>query len=157
MSTFALQHQRELSLEFHCGKACGMPMCPYPPPTVKMACFIFMDMFRLSSLNGALQILHGSVTLNLPRHYSGLHLKETATEIEGTFRINGSARRMRDLQAAFESPPKVRLNYSRRPNIRRLTSLFHAHSTERTLTGRIRFILLMTSPVYCEDTSPKCL
>ncbi|KAF9648004.1 Rho GTPase activation protein [Thelephora ganbajun] len=37
---------------------------------------------------------------------SGLYLKEQATEIEGTFRINGSNKRMRDLQAKFESPPR---------------------------------------------------
>lgn len=43
------------------------------------------------------------------RYYSGLYLKETSTEVEGTFRINGSARRMRELQAEFETPPKVRL------------------------------------------------
>ncbi|KAF9525630.1 Rho GTPase activation protein, partial [Crepidotus variabilis] len=36
----------------------------------------------------------------------GLYLKENATEVQGTFRINGSTRRMRDLQAAFESPPR---------------------------------------------------
>ncbi|KAI6042560.1 Rho GTPase activation protein [Pisolithus marmoratus] len=29
-----------------------------------------------------------------------------ATEVEGTFRVNGSAKRMRDLQAAFENPPR---------------------------------------------------
>lgn len=37
---------------------------------------------------------------------SGLYLKEQATEIKGTFRINGSNRRMRDLQERFESPPR---------------------------------------------------
>ncbi|EGN98845.1 hypothetical protein SERLA73DRAFT_107999 [Serpula lacrymans var. lacrymans S7.3] len=36
----------------------------------------------------------------------GLYLKENATEIEGTFRVNGSTKRMRDLQAAFEAPPR---------------------------------------------------
>ncbi|KAG1739174.1 Rho GTPase activation protein [Suillus paluster] len=36
----------------------------------------------------------------------GLYLKENATEIEGTFRVNGSTKRMRDLQAAFETPPR---------------------------------------------------
>ncbi|KAF8150814.1 Rho GTPase activation protein, partial [Crassisporium funariophilum] len=36
----------------------------------------------------------------------GLYLKENATEVAGTFRVNGSTRRMRDLQAAFESPPR---------------------------------------------------
>lgn len=38
---------------------------------------------------------------------SGLYLKETATEVEGTFRVNGSAKRMRQLQTEFETPPKV--------------------------------------------------
>ncbi|KIM39928.1 hypothetical protein M413DRAFT_29083 [Hebeloma cylindrosporum] len=36
----------------------------------------------------------------------GLYLKENATEVPGTFRVNGSNRRMRDLQVAFESPPR---------------------------------------------------
>ncbi|KAF9065074.1 Rho GTPase activation protein [Rhodocollybia butyracea] len=36
----------------------------------------------------------------------GLYLKENATEVEGTFRVNGSAKRMRDLQAIFEAPPR---------------------------------------------------
>ena len=38
---------------------------------------------------------------------SGSHLKETATGVEGTFRVSGSAKRMKDLQAIFDSPPKV--------------------------------------------------
>ncbi|PSR81566.1 hypothetical protein PHLCEN_2v6332 [Hermanssonia centrifuga] len=32
--------------------------------------------------------------------------EKKATEVEGTFRVNGSNKRMRDLQAAFESPPR---------------------------------------------------
>jgi len=36
----------------------------------------------------------------------GLYLKENATEVEGTFRVNGSNKRMRDLQAIFEAPPR---------------------------------------------------
>ncbi|KAF8340603.1 Rho GTPase activation protein [Cantharellus anzutake] len=36
----------------------------------------------------------------------GLYLKEGATEVEGVFRVNGSAKRMRELQAAFETPPR---------------------------------------------------
>jgi len=36
----------------------------------------------------------------------GLYLKENATDITGIFRVNGSARRMRELQAAFEAPPR---------------------------------------------------
>lgn len=39
-----------------------------------------------------------------------LHL--LATEVEGTFRVNGSTKRMRDLQAAFETPPRVRTDCS---------------------------------------------
>ena len=35
-----------------------------------------------------------------------------ATEVEGTFRVNGSNKRMRELQAAFETPPRVRPNSS---------------------------------------------
>ncbi|KLO09752.1 Rho GTPase activation protein [Schizopora paradoxa] len=40
----------------------------------------------------------------------GLYLKENATEIEGTFRVSGSTKRMRDLQALFESPPRYGKN-----------------------------------------------
>lgn len=37
----------------------------------------------------------------------GLSFSFVATEIEGTFRVNGSNKRMRDLQAVFETPPRV--------------------------------------------------
>jgi hypothetical protein len=40
-----------------------------------------------------------------------------ATEIEGTFRVNGSNKRMRDLQAVFETPPRVRIPLSPSPTI----------------------------------------
>ena len=33
-----------------------------------------------------------------------------ATEVEGTFRVNGSNKRMRDLQAEFEAAPRVRMH-----------------------------------------------
>ncbi|KAJ6512999.1 Rho GTPase activation protein [Mycena sanguinolenta] len=36
----------------------------------------------------------------------GLYLKENATEVPGTFRVNGSTKRMRELQARFETPPR---------------------------------------------------
>ncbi|KAJ7364298.1 Rho GTPase activation protein [Mycena albidolilacea] len=36
----------------------------------------------------------------------GLYLKENATEVPGTFRVNGSNKRMRELQALFETPPR---------------------------------------------------
>lgn len=39
----------------------------------------------------------------------GLYLKENGTEVEGTFRISGSAKRMRDLQTIFDNGPKVRI------------------------------------------------
>ncbi|CAA7266973.1 unnamed protein product [Cyclocybe aegerita] len=63
-----------------------------------------------------------TVQVNVPN--SGLYLKENgwsspphspvssltqpaaATEVPGTFRVNGSNKRMRDLQAAFETPPR---------------------------------------------------
>ena len=32
-----------------------------------------------------------------------------ATEVAGTFRVSGSNKRMRELQAAFETPPTVRI------------------------------------------------
>lgn len=37
----------------------------------------------------------------------GLYLKENATEVEGTFRISGSAKRMRELQTLFDTGPKA--------------------------------------------------
>lgn len=36
----------------------------------------------------------------------GLYLKETATEVEGVFRIAGSQKRMKELQETFDSPPR---------------------------------------------------
>ncbi|KAH7097409.1 Rho GTPase activation protein [Auriculariales sp. MPI-PUGE-AT-0066] len=36
----------------------------------------------------------------------GLYLKENSTEVPGTFRVNGSNKRMRELQALFEAPPR---------------------------------------------------
>ncbi|TEB04114.1 Rho GTPase activation protein [Coprinellus micaceus] len=40
----------------------------------------------------------------------GLYLKEKATEVPGTFRVNGSNRRIRELQAAFETAPRYGKN-----------------------------------------------
>jgi hypothetical protein len=37
----------------------------------------------------------------------GLYLKEHGTEVEGAFRISGSAKRMRELQTLFDTGPKV--------------------------------------------------
>jgi hypothetical protein len=38
-------------------------------------------------------------------------ISPTATEVPGTFSVSGSNKRMRDLQAAFESPPRVSPKY----------------------------------------------
>ena len=54
---------------------------------------------------------------NGEREFVGLHdvgiadglPNSSATEIEGTFRVNGSNKRMRELQAIFETPPRVRV------------------------------------------------
>ncbi|KAF8896430.1 Rho GTPase activation protein [Infundibulicybe gibba] len=40
----------------------------------------------------------------------GLYLKENATEVPGTFRVSGSNKRMRELQALFETPPRYGKN-----------------------------------------------
>ncbi|KAI0070459.1 Rho GTPase activation protein [Panus rudis PR-1116 ss-1] len=40
----------------------------------------------------------------------GLYLKENATEIQGTFRVSGSSKRMRELQEEFERPPRYGKN-----------------------------------------------
>jgi hypothetical protein len=40
----------------------------------------------------------------------GLYLKEHGTEVEGAFRISGSAKRMRELQTLFDTGPKVGLS-----------------------------------------------
>jgi GTPase-activating protein SAC7 len=36
----------------------------------------------------------------------GLFLKDNGTETEGVFRVSGSAKRMKELQTIFDSPPK---------------------------------------------------
>ena len=45
-------------------------------------------------------------------HGSWRSWSKTATEVEGTFRVNGSNKRMRDLQAMFEARPRVRVCHS---------------------------------------------
>jgi hypothetical protein len=37
----------------------------------------------------------------------GLYLKQNSTEVEGTFRVSGSAKRTRELQAVFDEAPGV--------------------------------------------------
>lgn len=52
---------------------------------------------------------------SLTRNSLSCALPYVATEIEGTFRVNGSNKRMRDLQAVFETPPRVRIPLSPLP------------------------------------------
>lgn len=51
------------------------------------------------------QVSHAS-----PRPHTLLLNPPPATEVEGTFRVNGANKRMRELQALFESPPKYGKN-----------------------------------------------
>lgn len=46
-----------------------------------------------------------------------------ATEVPGTFRVNGSNKRMRELQLVFETPPKVSFYLSPLLYIYLLTSM----------------------------------
>ena len=83
-----------------------------------------------------------------------------ATEVEGTFRVNGSNKRMRELQAAFESPPRVctPLSYRLSPLLSALRSCgVMFYSTGRTWTGKRSSIQRTTSPACSDDTSIRCL
>ncbi|KAK7690455.1 hypothetical protein QCA50_005553 [Cerrena zonata] len=72
----------------------------------------------------------------------GLYLKETATEVQGTFRISGSAKRMRDLQAEFEKPPRYGKNLDWR----------HEHYTPHDVASVFRrFLTQMPEPVIPYD------
>lgn len=82
----------------------------------------------------------------LTQPLSGLYLKEAATEMEGTFRVNGSNRRMRELQAAFEAPPRVSAQ-------RRFSALFlPSCSTARTWTGGRSSTQHTMLPVSSDDS-----
>lgn len=63
----------------------------------------------------------------------GLYLKEHATEIEGTFRISGSTKRMRELQTLFDTGPKV--SDPRRHSQTTLNWFADYFSLARTSTG----------------------
>jgi hypothetical protein len=72
----------------------------------------------------------------------------TATEVQGTFRVNGSNKRMRDLQAVFEAPPRVRI-FTTSVVISILT--IESHSTANHWIGNRKIILPMTSRVSSAD------
>jgi len=109
-------------------KACNTPASKYPQQ-MPMANSMSGATFLLSSQNGS--SLFSSALCFFPPHLGpqwplsqgkrsvlvscavqcflfSPFVPPTATEIPGTFSISGSNRRMRDLQAAFESPPRVR-------------------------------------------------
>ena len=105
-------------------KASAMQVSKYQPQ-IQTAVFMSGGTF-LSSLPSGKRQPPASSVRSSAISASGLYLKENgtirprtslslsqahpcqATEVEGTFRINGSNKRMRELQAAFETPPRVR-------------------------------------------------
>ncbi|CDZ98175.1 Rho GTPase-activating protein [Phaffia rhodozyma] len=68
----------------------------------------------------------------------GRYLKETATEVEGTFRVSGSSKRMAEIQAIFDSPPKYGKNID--------WEQVH-HTTHDVATIFRRFLTQMPEPV----------
>lgn len=79
-----------------------------------------------------------SLSVEVSLTWDFLLAPSAATEIEGTFRVNGSNKRMRELQAIFETPPRVRV---------RLPSLTPSHSPIHTAHGPT------LSPIFVNDTS----
>ncbi|KAI0733620.1 Rho GTPase activation protein [Fomitopsis betulina] len=72
----------------------------------------------------------------------GLYLKENATEVEGTFRVNGSTKRMRELQAAFQSPP----DYGKKLDWKK-----ENYTTHDVASVFRRFLTQMPEPVIPHD------
>lgn len=57
----------------------------------------------LTDPNGE-QFIYGHIPIVVAK--CGVYLKENATGVEGIFRVSGSAKRMRDLQRLFNTPPR---------------------------------------------------
>ncbi|KAI0789866.1 Rho GTPase activation protein [Abortiporus biennis] len=72
----------------------------------------------------------------------GLYLKENATEVPGTFRVNGSNKRMRELQSAFETPPRYGKN---------LNWANEHYTTHDVASVFRRFLTQMPEPVIPND------
>lgn len=72
----------------------------------------------------------------------GLYLKENATEVQGTFRVSGSNRRMRELQTLFDTPPRYGkdLDWSRKQ--------FTSHDVASVFR---RYLTQMPEPVIPHD------
>src|SRR6266702_3329704 len=79
-----------------------MRTCRYRRQT-RVESYMYGVIFLLSWQSGASSSLFASPTFSLS------FSKCAATEVEGTFRVNGSNKRMRELQAVFETPPRVRV------------------------------------------------
>ena len=126
-------------------------------PLMPTASCMYGAAFPLSLPNGALCcFLLLAIDLTDIIASSGLFLKEngrcfpirrhllfytdpliTATETEGVFRVSGSNKRMRELQAAFEAPPRVRLS----DTILVLSLTFVIYPAVRTQSGMVQRIL----------------
>ena len=103
-------------------RVCATRACRYPPQT-PTASSTSGGSFLLLSRNGAYPHLSPPTHLNLSDSQRAIPQRDwcvfsdqdvstrcnysLATEVQGTFRVNGSNKRMRDLQAAFETPPRV--------------------------------------------------
>jgi len=72
----------------------------------------------------------------------GLYLKEHATEVPGTFRVSGSNKRMRELQAKFESPPRYGKNIEWKKE---------AYTTHDVASVFRRYLTQMPEPVIPHD------
>lgn len=89
----------------------------------------------------------------------GLYLKEHATEVEGTFRVNGSNKRMRELQSTFESPPEYGKNIDwteRTYNTHDVASVFRRYLTQmpEPVIPHDMYHLFrdaLTKPIYNQD------
>jgi hypothetical protein len=147
-----------------CARASNLPACRSRPQTSTASCMCGAT-FPSSLRNGPCQPMfshHPTRFLTSPAAgcisrrtvCSGLSRLQTllifpiATEIEGTFRVNGSTKRMRDLQAVFETPPRASLTCSATAGCI-LTILT---STANLSTGKHNFSHPTTSPASSEDT-----
>jgi hypothetical protein len=99
--------------------------------------------------------------------WGGLHVDQhplacypAGTEVEGTFRVSGSSKRMGELQAIFEAPPKVCFPAYRAPPLALLPpcpgTADHVFSMARTLSGKTTTSPLMTSQVFFDGSSRRC-
>ncbi|KAG6862502.1 hypothetical protein C0995_000050 [Termitomyces sp. Mi166 len=92
-----------------------------------------------ASTNGDLYVW-GTVPVVVAK--CGLYLKLNATEVPGTFRVNGSNRRTRDLQTIFETPPDFG---------RKLNWALETYTTHDVASVFRRYLTHMPEPVIPHD------